>query len=93
MAKEQESDFVVACKEVIETMMKAFIEVMEEYIEPISDIGNPEKLIGKPYSEWKDNPFIIKQLSQIYGTQEPNPLSELIYKNEIKAVRQLEGEE
>ena len=86
-------DFVEACKEVVEEMMAAFIEAIEEYIEPISDIGSPEKLVGAPYSEWKDNQFLLHQLTKVYGVEEPNPLSELIFRKEIEGIRQLEGEQ
>jgi len=70
-------------------------EVADEYIEEISgqleDVGNPEKLIDKPYEQWTPQDFQL--LSQVYGTKEPNPLSDLIFKKEYEKVIELEKEE
>jgi len=89
----KETAFTQAVKEVMEVKLKAIDEYIENIIEPIANIGNPEKLVGAPYKEWKDNQFILQKLSEIYGKQEPNPLSELIYRKTIEEVRELEGEE
>ena len=88
----EETVFTQAVKEVIEVKLKAIDEYLENFIEPIANIGSPEKLVGAPYEEWKNNQFILQKLSQIYGEQEPNPLSELIYRKTIEEVRELEGE-
>jgi len=89
----KENKYTQAVKEVVELKLKAVDEYIKEFIDPIANIGNPEKLVGAPYDEWKDNQFVLQMLSKIYGTQEPNPLSELIFRKTIEGVRSLEGEE
>lgn len=71
--------------------MRAIDIVVERMIEPLEDVGNPEKLIGKNFEEW--TPEDIGRLTMIYGTREPNPLSNLIFRKKLTEVRELEQEE
>ena len=84
--------YTQALEEVIATKIKAADAYVEEIMEPLGDVGNPERLMGAPYEEWKDNPQALQYLASIYGEQEPNPLSELIFRKEIQTVRALEVE-
>ncbi len=68
--------------------MKAVDRLIKEVIEPISDVGNPEQVIGKPYESWTPTDLIF--LSKIYGTKEPNPLSNLIFRKKYAEVKELE---
>ena len=77
---------------VIELKMAVIDEWVKENADMIADVGSPERLVGAPYEQWKDNQLVLQQLSRIYGTEEPNPLSELIYRKSIAEVRELEGQ-
>ena len=75
---------------VIDLKLRAVEIFIKDVVEPLEDVGNPEKLIGIPYEQW--TPEIIQYLSQIYGTQEPNQLSDFIFRKEYKRVKELEEE-
>lgn len=76
---------------IVEKKMKAIDLLVEQMIEPLSDVGNPEKLIKKPYEQW--TPEDLQRLTMIYGTKEPNTLSNFIFNREFEKVKQLESEE
>lgn len=76
-------------QEVVEAKLEAVDEYIEEMIEPIGDIGNPEKLISKPYEQWTG--LDLQLLGQVYGP-EPNPLSELIFRKEYESLKKMEAE-
>lgn len=80
----QAADQVVALK------MKVIDKIVEGLIEPLEDIGSPEKLIKKPYAQW--TPQDLAMLTRIYGTGEDSPLSRLIFNREYERVRQMEAE-
>ena len=82
--------FTEAVKELIESDLEVMDEFIEEEIELLADIGNPEKLIGKKYKDW--TPQDLQMLSQIYGASEPNALSELIFRKSYEEVKKLEEE-
>lgn len=84
----KETPFTTALDEVIAEDLEALDAVIEEDIEVLGDIGNPEKLIGKPYEEW--TPQDKQRLAQIYGSDET--LSKFIFKREYEAVKKLEEE-
>ena len=75
---------VQACKDVIELKLKAVDQFIEDVIEPISEVGSPEKLIGKKYEEWTPQDF--RMMSQIYGKD----LEKYIFNKEYKTVKDLE---
>ena len=79
-----------AVKELIKFDLEILDEVIKEDADALADIGNPEKLIGKKYEDWtlQDK----QMLGTVYGTQEPNTLSEFIFKKEYKAVLEIEEE-
>lgn len=85
----KETPFTEAVKEIIEFDLAVMDEFIKEEIEPLGDIGNPEKLIGKKYEEW--TPQDKQMLAQIYGP-EPNTLSNFIFKREYEKVKELEAE-
>ena len=66
----------------------AYLGEIEEQLEVTR---SPEKLLGKPYEQFTEQDFQI--LSQVYGEEEPNPLSELIFKKSYEQVLALEEEE
>jgi hypothetical protein len=80
--------FTKALEEVIEEDMKAIDAVIEEDIEVLAELGNPEKLIGKPYEEW--TPQDIQQLKQVYGNDET--LNKFMFNKEYKEVLAMEAE-
>ena len=79
------TEYVAALK------MKAIDLWATQMIEPLANVGNPEKLIKKPYEQWTPEDLAI--LTKIYGTKEPNPLSDLVFKREYARVQELEREE
>jgi len=83
----KKTSLTIASQEIIELKLKVADEFIEEIIEPLGEIGSPEKLIGKPYEQW--TPADIQILGQIYGP-EPNALSDLIFKKSYEEVRKLE---
>jgi len=84
-------EFVKTRDKVIDLKLRVMDKLIEDMIEPIADVGNPEKLIGKPYEQW--TPQDLTLLTQIYGAEEPNPLSDLIFKKEYDSLKKLEEEE
>lgn len=76
-----------ATEEVIELKLKVADQFIEEIVEPLQDLGNPEKLIGKPYEQWSTADIQI--LGQLYGP-EPNALSKLIFTKEYEKLQDLE---
>ena len=80
-----------AIKEVSAIKLRAVDILMGELVEPLTKLGNPEELIKKPYEWW--SPQDLAFLTQIYGTKEPNLLSNLIFRKEYNKVRQLEQTE
>jgi len=86
--KETQLTKIVA--KLIEEDLAVMDEIVEEDIEALGDIGNPEKLIGKKYEEW--TPQDLQMLGQVYGNQEPNRLSKFIFNKEYSKVQELEEE-
>lgn len=87
----KKSSFSEAADKVVALKMRAIDILIERMIEPIEDIGNPEQLIGKKYETWEQEDF--QRLSMIYGTKEPNPLSNLIFREKYAEVIRLERDE
>lgn len=75
----------------IEVKLKAVDQLVKELVEPLEDVGNPEQLLGKPYESW--SPQELAMMISIYGKEEPNPLSNLIFRKKYEEVKQLEQEE
>ena len=74
--------------EVIALKIDVANEFIEENIEPLTEFGNPEKLMKKPYEEWTPQDLMV--LARIYGNDPDSPLSKLIFKKEYEKVRQME---
>jgi hypothetical protein len=81
----KETKFTKAVTEVVNLEMKAMDKIIEEMIEPLTALGSPEKLLGKKYEEW--TPQELQQITAIYGTKEPSPLSNLIYEKTLAKVK------
>ncbi len=87
----KETPLTLAIDKALDIKIKAIERIVEEFIDPLSEVGNPEKLIGKPYEEW--TPQDLSVLSKIYGTSEPNLLSNLIFRKKFEEVKRMEEEE
>ena len=87
----KETELTLGIEKMVAVKIEAVDRFIKEYIEPIADVGNPEKLIKKPYEEWTQQD--LQMLGKIYGTEEPNPLSDLIFRKKYDEVRKLEEEE
>ena len=83
----KETTLTMAAEEVIELKLKVADMFIEEIIDPLGDLGNPETVIGKPYEQW--TPADMQILGQLYGP-EPNALSDLIFQKSYKEVLALE---
>ncbi len=86
----KKTDLTIATDRFVELQIKALDRFLEETVEPLADIGNPEKLIDKKYEEW--TPEDLQMLTQIYGTEEPSILSDFIFRKEYEIVKTLEQE-
>ena len=86
----KQTELTEAIDRAVAVKMKAIDKIIEELVEPLADVGNPEKLIKKPYESW--TPEDLTLLSQVYGEQEPNPLSELIFRKSYDNVKKMEAE-
>ena len=80
-----------AIEEAVAIKMKAVDLLIESFIEPLANLGNPEKLIGKRYEEWTPQDLLL--VSKIYGSADGTPLSNLIFDKEYKRVLSLEEHE
>ena len=87
----KQTDLIEAIDEVVQLKMMAIDKLIEEVVEPIADIGSPEDLIKKPYENW--SPQDLQMMSTIYGSVEPNPLSNLIFRKKYEEVKELEEAE
>jgi hypothetical protein len=76
--------------QVIKEELEAVDRLIEDLVEPLADVGNPEKLIGKPYDLWtlQDK----QMLGKIYGTGNNTPLANLIFRREYSKLKELEKE-
>ena len=71
--------------------LQAIDRLVGEMIEPLENVGSPEKLIGKRFEQW--TPEDLALLTKIYGTKEPNLLSNLIFRKTYERVKAMEQEE
>ncbi len=84
-------DFTKAAEEVAKLSLEAIDRFVDEIVTPLSDVGSPENLIGKKYSEW--TPQDLQLLIAIYGQSDDSPLARLIFSREYSKVKQMEAEE
>ena len=84
-------EFSKSVERVVSVKLKAVDRFVEKMVEPLSDVGNPEKLIKKPYAQW--TPEDLALLTRIYGVGDDSPLSQLIFNREYERVKELEREE
>ena len=87
----KKTPLTIAIDRAVQKKIEAMDKLIEELIEPLEDVGNPEKLLGKPYESW--SPQELSMAIKIYGTTEPNPLSNLVFRKKYEEVKQLEQEE
>ena len=52
-------DLTEAIQRVVDIKLKALDKVIEDLVEPLADVGNPEKVIGKPYQQWLPPNFTL----------------------------------
>jgi hypothetical protein len=84
-----ETSLTLAIEDVIRSKEEAVDNFMEEIIEPLEHIGNPEKLIGKPYGTW--TPEDLQRMSLIYGSSPDSPLQKFIFNREYQYLKELEA--
>lgn len=84
------NDLTTVVQALIEEWKAEIDRFIEQEIEPMSDLGNPEKLIKKKYEEWTEQDKVL--LGRIYGS-EPNPLSKFIADREIEELLRLQQED
>ena len=83
-------EFSKSVERVISVKLQAVDRFLEKVVEPLSDVGNPEKLIKKPYAQWTPEDLIM--LTKIYGQGENTLLTRTIFNREFEKVKQLEAE-
>jgi len=76
-------------------LKKIASEAIQEIVDPIAKIDNPEKIIGKPYAQW--TPQDLQTLQGVY-VYDIEPLEKFVASKEIdklfesqELTRQLEG--
>ena len=80
-----------AAERVVALKMQAVDKIVDELVEPLADVGNPEKLIGKKFSDWNESD--LQLLVRIYGQGENTPLTRTIFNRTYERVKALEAEE
>ena len=80
-----------AADKVVQFKLDAVDKLIADMVEPLADVGNPEKVIKKPYEQW--TPDDLAMLTKIYGQSDPSPLTNLIFRKEKARVEALEREE
>ena len=87
--KPQSVPIIKAVERVVAMKMEAIDLMVEQMVNPLSDVGNPEKLIGKNYDSW--TPEDLMRLTEIY---KPNPkvLDNLIFRREYEKVKAMEAQ-
>lgn len=83
--------FDEAVNNLVDLELRAIDKLIKEFIEPLSVRENPEKLIGKPLEQWTEQD--LQMLTSVYGTKEPNILSNFIFRKKYEQVKELEAEE
>ena len=83
-----ETPFTRMAEKVIDKKLKVAQKFYDEKIAPLTDFGNPEKLLGKKYEEWDTMDF--KKAKAIYGNDEE--IRTWLLKKERDRVRKLETE-
>jgi len=87
----KQTSLTKAIDKAVELKLKAVDKLLEELVEPLADVGNPEQLIGKPYEDWSQQDLAM--LTSIYGQKEPSLLSNLIFRKKYAEVKELEEAE
>ena len=87
----KEVDLSKAVDKVVAIKMEAVDKLIKDLVEPLADVGNPEKLIGKKYEDWTGEDF--QTLSRIYGQGDDTPLARLVFDREYEKVKKLEEAE
>ncbi len=86
----KDSILTQAIDQAIKIKLEAVDKFLTDYIEPLGELGNPEKLIGKPYETW--TPEDLQQLAQIYGDNPQSLLAKFIFRKEYEKVLKMEAE-
>ena len=67
----------------IDRVLKVYEDFKKKEIDPIAQLGSPEKIIGRPYKQWNEKD---KQLLREVYIYSPEDLEEFITKKEVDAV-------
>lgn len=69
---------------------KALARLEAELLEPLADVGSPEKVIGKPYEDW--TPEDMQKAVMVWGTGSGTPLDNLVFKKKVAELDTLRAE-
>ena len=70
-------------KDEVDRTIKVYEKFKKKEIDPIAKLGNPEKIINKPYEQW--NPQDIQMLREVY-VYSPEDLEEFMVKKDVQEV-------
>ncbi len=73
--------------EVAAELLEGLDDFVDELVNDLADVGNPEKLIGKKYAEW--TPQDLAALRNIYGDSDNSPLGRTIARSEYQKLLDL----
>ncbi len=79
----------LAVERVVELKLQAVDRFVEETVETLTDFGNPEKLIGKPYEQW--TPYDRALLEQVYAGSDY--FKRFVFNKDYEHIKELESEE
>jgi hypothetical protein len=86
----KDTNLTLAVEEVVTRQVRAIDKIIEDFIKPLSDVGSPQDIMGKPYAEW--TPEDLQRAIMIYGQKSDSPLSRGLTKFYIDRMRQAESE-
>jgi hypothetical protein len=83
-----EQTFPEMSKALIEKRLETIKKFIDQYIEPLSVVAQPEKVIGKPYGEWM--PEDEQRAQIIYGAKPDSVLARGLARHHIEQMRKVE---
>ncbi len=69
---------------------KALERLQTEVLDPLADVGSPEKVIGKKYEDW--TPEDMQKAVMVWGTGAGTPLDNLVFKKKVAELDALREE-
>jgi hypothetical protein len=82
------SDMIELIDQVIEEKLNEADKYITEVVDPIADVGSPEKVMGKKYNQWS---LEDKQRAGEIFKNSPETLNKFIFNREFQNLKELEA--